>query len=543
MFTNAMTRRAFFARSTMMLGSSAALRSLATAGPEGPRKPNFLVVLADDMGFSDAGCYGGEIQTPNLDRLAAGGLRFTQFYSTGRCWPSRASLLTGFYAQQVNRDGVQGMATAGRGGKGRRPPWAPLLGERLRPLGYRSYHSGKWHLDGQALQNGFDASYILGDHNRYFSPAKHMENDQPLPAVARDSGYYATTAIADHAIRCLQRHAEQHAGRPFFHYLAFTSPHFPLHALQDDIDRYRGKYRQGWDSVRKKRWRRLRRSGIVSCDLSRMDQDVIPGHNLPEADLQARIGPGEIGWAVPWTRLTDAQKRFQATKMAIHAAMIHRMDREIGRVVDQVKAMGAYDNTVILFASDNGASAEQIIRGDGHDTTAAPGSGATFLCLGPGWSTAANTPFRLHKIWVHEGGISSPLIVHWPAGIRDRGALRHDPGHFIDVSPTLLELAGGTWADTHGGETGPPCPGRSLVPAFAPDGAVHHDFLFWSHAGNHAFRVGDWKLVSRDKNEWELYDLRTDRCESHDKAGEQPERVEELSRLWRERAQEYLSAG
>ena len=545
MSTKRMSRRAFFAHTTRVVGAGAAMGGLARAAPPGGRKPNFLLILADDMGFSDAGCYGGEIETPNLNGLAANGLRFTQFYSTGRCWPSRACLMTGFYAQQVNRDGVQGQGldTRGKGGKGKRPPWAPLLPERLRPLGYRSYHSGKWHLDGPALAAGFDASYILGDHNRYFSPKKHSENDKPLPPVERGSGYYATTAMADHAIRCLKGHAEQYAERPFFHYLAFTSPHFPLHALQADIEHYRGKYRIGWDNVRTQRLRRLRRDKIVKCGLSALEQDVIPGHNLPEAELQARIGPGEAGWAVPWDTLTDAQREFQATKMAIHAAMIHRMDREIGRVVDQVKAMGAYENTVILFASDNGASAEQIIRGDGHDPSAAPGSADTFLCLGPGWSTAANTPFRLHKIWVHEGGISSPLVVHWPEGLKDRGGLRRDPGHFIDVPPTLVELAGGTWEDNYGGHAGPPSPGRSLAPAFRGDGSVDHDFLFWSHQGNHALRMGDWKVVSRDNEEWELYNLRTDRSERRDLAQRRPEKVEELSAFWRERAEEYVAAG
>ena len=501
-----------------------------------PARPNILLIVADDMGFSDAGCYGGEIQTPNLDRLAAGGLRFTQFYNTARCWPSRACILTGYYAQQVRRDALP---TLQGGANGQRPPWAQLLPQLLEPLGYRSYHSGKWHVDGKVLAGGFDRSYSLEDHDRYFSPSNHFENDRPLAAVAPASGFYTTTFIASQAIRFLQAHAESQEGHPFFLYLCFTAPHFPLQARPEDIALYRDRYRKGWDSLRQERYGRQRRMGLVNAPLSRLDPATVPSWNLSAEKLREQIGPGEAAQAIPWKKLTAPQREFQAAKMALHAAMIHRMDIEIGRVLAQVRAMGAFENTLVLFLSDNGASAEQIIRGDLHDRTAPPGSGGTFLCLGPGWSSAANTPFRLHKSWVHEGGIATPLIAHWPQGIPARGELRHAPGHLIDLAPTLLELAGGRWPETRAGQPVPPPPGRSLAPTFAGDVTPNRDYLWWYHDGNRALRVGDWKVVCNHKAPWELYDLKKDRSESRNLAARYPDKVRQLDAVWNRVAEEF----
>ncbi len=498
--------------------------------------PNIVIILADDMGFSDAGCYGGEIHTPNLDRLAHDGLRFTQFYNTARCWPSRASILTGYYAQQVRRDALPDV---NGGAGGRRPPWARLLPEFLRPLGYRSYHSGKWHIDGPVLAGGFDRSYCLEDHNRNFNPKQHTLDDRPLPAVKPGSGYYSTTAITQYALDMLTKHQAEHREQPFFLHLAFTAPHFPVQAPAGDIAVYRDRYRAGWDVLRQERYDRLKKMGLVNCPLSKLDPEIIPKWNFSEEELQRQIGPGEVGHAVPWSKLTPEQKQFQPIKMAIHAAMVHRIDIEIGRVVEQLKAMGALENTVIFFLSDNGASAEEIIRGDKHDRTAPPGSAATYLSIGPGWSSAANTPFRLHKSWVHEGGIATPLIVHWPKGISARGELRHDPGHLIDLAPTILELAGGKWPATFHGKPVPPPPGKSLVPAFAKDGSVQRDYLWWYHIGNRAIRVGDWKLVGADRSPWELYDLRSDRSESKNLAAKLPEKVKELDQTWTRHMEEF----
>ena len=500
------------------------------------RPPNILLIVADDLGYSDLGCYGGEIATPNLDALAGSGVRFTQFYNTARCWPSRAAILTGFYAQQVRRDTVPGMPS---GTSGTRPRWAPLLPALLRPLGYRSYHSGKWHVDGRPLQNGFDHSYSLNDHDRYFAPKLHTEDDKPLPPVDPNSGYYATTAIAEHAIRCLKEHASEHRDQPFFEFLAFTSPHFPVQAPAADVAKYRDRYVEGWDTLRQGRWSRMQRFGIGGSTLAPIEREVGPPYAFPE-DL-ARLGANEINRPLPWTDLNPAQRRFQADKMAVHAAMVDRMDREIGRVLEQIRSMGAEQDTLVLFLSDNGASAEMMVRGDGHNPDAECGTGATFLSIGPGWSSLANTPFRRHKTWVHEGGISTPLIVSWPRGIAARGELRHAAGHVVDLMPTLLEVAGGKAPTNWAGLEVPPAPGRSLLPALQSDVASVHDSIWWQHEGNRALRRGDWKLVAAgETNAWELYDLRSDRSETHDIAAKHPERVRELASEWTRQTQSNL---
>lgn len=498
-------------------------------------KPNILIIVADDMGFSDAGCYGGEIETPNLDALAKNGLRFTQFYNTARCWPSRAAILTGYYAQQVRRDTIPGIKS---GSQGVRPGWAKLLPEMLSPLGYRSYHSGKWHVDGKPLQNGFDHSYSLEDHDRHFTPKKHTEDDKPLPPVEAKAGYYSSTAIADHAIKCLKEHAEKHADKPFFEYLAFTAPHFPLQAPPEDIARYKKKYLAGWDAMRDERWKRMQEVKIGGTELAPIERDLGPPYAFPEAIK--KLGPNELNRPVVWKELTAEQREFQANKMAIHVAMVDRMDREIGRVLAQIKAMGATENTLVFFVSDNGASAEMMVRGDGHDPHAECGTGATFLSIGPGWSSMCNTPFRRHKTWVHEGGISTPLIVCWPKGITARGELRHTPGHLIDLVPTILEATGGKRFEKWEGQPVPVPPGKSLVPLFARDGTIQRDSLWWLHEGNRALRVGDWKIVAAGKDSpWELYDLSSDRSETKNLAKEKPEKLKELVAIWTKQFEEY----
>ncbi len=502
----------------------------------GSPKPNVLIILMDDMGYSDLGCYGGEIHTPNLDALAYDGLRFTQFYNTARCWPTRGALLTGYYAQEIRRDTLPGIRS---GGRGVRPPWAPLLSLLLEPLGYRSYHSGKWHIDGMPLANGFDHSYYVQDLNRYFCPKRLYEDDKLLPPVKCGSGYYTTIQIADHAIKYLEQHARNHADEPFFEYVAFNAPHFPLQALQEDIDRYRDRYLCGWEQIRKQRYERQQKMGIVNCRLSAPERDLGPPYDFPQAFKI--LGPGEVKFPLPWDSLTMRQRRFQATKMAIHAAMIDRVDREAGRIVAQIKRMGAFDNTLIFVLSDNGASAEIMVRGDGHDPKALPGSATTYLCLGPGWSTASNTPFRRHKTWVHEGGIATPLIVHWPAKIKAKGELRATPGHVVDLVPTIIEVAGGTLPKVWQGHPRPAPPGVSLVPAFADDVELSRDCLWWLHEGNKAIRVGTWKLVSdRREGTWELYDLSMDRAESNNLIRKYPEKARQLERQWQSHYDEYF---
>ncbi len=506
---------------------------LAVTYVQAAERPNVMVILADDLGYSDPGCYGSEIQTPHLDALAKNGLRFTQFYNTARCWPTRAALLTGYYAQQVRRDALPGVKGGG-GSRNTRPEWANLLPAKLKAAGYRSYHSGKWHIDGKPTECGFDHSYIMRDHSRFFNPQVHFRDDQKLPPIEKGTDFYVSDAIADHAIECLVEHQEDYTERPFFHFVAFTAPHFPLHAPAEDVARYRDRYIRDWEVVRKERSNRQRTMGLLDAPLSAVERQLGPPYHFP--DHLEILGPGEVNRPLPWKELTEEQQRFQADKMSIHAAMVDRMDQQIGRIVEQIRSMNALDDTLILFLSDNGASAEIMVRGDGHHPLAPPGSAESYLCLGPGWSTTCNTPFRRHKTWVHEGGISTPLIAHWPKGITAKNEFRGTVGHVIDIVPTVLEVAGVSAAPNEGG---PKAPGLSLVPAFESPDARLHETLWWLHEGHRAFRQGNMKLVAAKGDSWELYDLAADRSEQHNLASSRPGIVTQLAAEWESMAEEF----
>ena len=495
--------------------------------------PNILVIVLDDMGFSDLGCYGSEIDTPNIDRLAENGVRFTQFYNTARCWPTRTALMTGFYPQQVRSDPPQGPL----------PKGTALIPHYLQSVNYRSYHSGKWHVPGANLpctDGGFHHSYNLTDYDRNFYPRGHFEDDKPLPPVdpEENGGYYTTTFITEKLIGYLREHLRQQPETPFFAYVAYTVPHFPLQAPQEIIDKYRTRYREGWDSLRQKRFDKLTKAKIINTLLSPRDEQVGPPYKFNKPDA---LGPGEVFYPVAWDTLTDVQKEFQAEKMAIHAAMIDCADQEAGRLIEELQKHNAFDNTVIFILSDNGCSAEIMVRGDGHDPKAPPGSGKSYFCLGPGWSTAANTPFRLHKVWTHEGGISTPLIVHWPKGIPEkmRGELRHEPGHVIDLLPTFIDISK---ASMEPNQSGLPLSGKSLLSVIqSGDSQIVQDFmereLYFSHEGNRGIRVGQFKAVSTSKNRqgdgnWRLYDMNTDRAETKNISAQNPDKLRELIEKW-----------
>lgn len=475
--------------------------------PPTKQPPNFILLLADDMGFSDAGCYGGEIATPNLDQLSKEGVRFTQAYNTARCWPTRASLLTGFYAQHVRRDSLPGVED-GSGVKGVRPAWARLLPALLKTAGYSTYHSGKWHVDGSPLDGGFDHSYTLLDQDRFFAPKNHQLDRTRLPDPPK--GYYATTAVADHAIDFLKAHAAQTPKAPFFAYVAFTSPHFPLQAPAADIARYKGRFDEGTEVLREARLKRLWDQG-----------------DLHNAELSEPSAP-----AKPWAELNPEERSAFSARMEIHAAMIDRMDQEIGRILEQIKAMGAAENTVVVFLSDNGASAESLVRGEGNAPGAAPGSAQSYLCLEGQGANLANTPLRYSKKFVHEGGISTPLIVRWPAGLKAKGEVRDQPVHVVDITPTVLKLANVPWPKLAGETPVPAADGVDLVSLLKENKALANRPLWWSHEDNCAFRLGDWKWVATKGKPGELYYLKADRAETRDLAAANMERLQEMEAQW-----------
>ncbi len=503
-----------FRPSLPLLFGAFVLAGSAQAAPSQKQPPNFLILLADDMGFSDAACYGGEISTPNLDQLAKDGVRFTQAYNTSRCWPTRASLLTGYYPQHVQRDSLPGLPETG-GVRGIRPPWASLLPALLKGAGYKSYHSGKWHIDQTPLAGGFEHSYLLEDQDRYFGPKKHSLDGVQLPEVKE--GYYATTTIADRAVDFLKQHAEQTPKAPFLAYVAFTAPHFPLQASPEDIAKYKGRFDEGSDVLREARLKRLSGMGI-----------------LPNAELSEPTAP-----AKNWGDLSTQERVNFTTRMEIHAAMIERMDEEIGRILQQLKAMGAQENTVVLFLSDNGASAESLVRGDGNQPGAPAGSAQSYLCLEGQGANLANTPLRYSKKFVHEGGISTPLIVRWPTGIKGKGELRDRPVHVVDIAPTLMKLANVAWPKTLGETAVPAADGVDIAGVIKENKPLAQRGIWWSHEGNCAFRLGDWKWVGIPGRPSELYYIKADRSETRDLAHANEERVVEMESQWLKMAKRF----
>jgi arylsulfatase A-like enzyme len=508
-----------------------------------PERPNMVFILADDMGHSDPGCYGAEIlETPNIDELAAGGLRFTQFYNTGRCWPTRTSLLSGYYPHQVLSDPMPGVDYNSPAVKPVTQKWLPSL---LKEQGYHCYHSGKWHIVRRVPENiqlshtevGFDRSYHTED-GRHLRPRHLWEDGREIALPVPGEEYEASVAIVDHAIKYLEEHKQNHGEDPFFEYIAFIAPHFPLQALQRDIDRYREKFLMGWDSLRVLRAENRKELGFEVHEVYPLEPERFAPWNLSPEELVAQIDPDETGRAVPWDQLSREQQEFQATKMAIHAAMVTRMDQEIGRYMKALEKLGYLENTIVFFCSDNGASTEIMNRADKHTMGATAGSADTYLCLGPGWSSAANTPFRLHKTWVHEGGIATPLVVHWPAGIRQGNAFRSMPAHIVDIAPTLLELAG---ADPEALSASAEAPGRSLVPFLDRDLVIPRAPLFFHHENKKALRHGDWKITTIEEGgEWELYNLAEDRGETRNLAREEPDKLQELVSLWERQRSEII---
>jgi len=486
------------------------------AAPGQPERPNVVLIMADDMGFSDIGCYGSEIPTPELDRLALEGLRFSQFYNTGRCCPTRASLLTGLYPHQTGL----GHMTKDHG----LPAYRGYLNERcvtiaeaLEPAGYRSYMVGKWHVGSERghwpTDRGFDRFYGSNTSTGHYFGLNEDQHDRRLLLDDREvepgEDWYATDAYTGHALRFIDEH-DAEAG-PFFLYVAYTAPHWPLHAKAEDIARHRGRYDEGWDALRRARFERLRELGLLGEEarLSPRDPEVPAWEEAPDREVLVQL-------------------------MEVYAAMIDCMDRNIGRLIDKLESRGMAENTLVLFLSDNGGCAEGGLDGfRGGEKGATIGSPQSYDSCGIGWSNASNTPFRLHKKWVHEGGIATPLIAWWPQGIARAGEVERQPRHVIDVMATVLDLAGARYPERREGREITPLEGKSLRALFEGEPGAGHEALFFEHEGNRAVREGDWKLVADGiDGGWELYDLAKDRCELEDLAGEEPERVETMAARW-----------
>ena len=505
-------------------------------------RPNIVLIMADDMGYSDLGCYGGEIRTPNIDRLAEGGLRFTHFYNNALCMPTRASLLTGLYPGQVGqRDTASQLCDTTN----------VTLAEVLRDAGYRTLMSGKWHNGHRPhelpVSRGFDRYWgLLSGCSNYFNPGlkrpgepepahKFPDNTRPWgdqdtvihPFTPDAPNFYTTDAFTNHAVELLDQYGRDE--RPFFLYLAHCAPHFPMQAWPEDIEKYRGAYRTGWDEIRRKRYQRMLELGVVE-----------PHWGLSAADLR-----------VPVWRDAEDQDYWDLT-MAVYAAMIDRMDQGIGRVLDKLREIGEEENTLVLFLSDNGGCAECI-----HNTPdVPPGPVDSYHTVDASWANVSNTPFRLFKRFDHEGGIATPLVARWPRVIREGGRLTPAVGHIIDFMPTFVELAQATYPQRFNDHDVLPMEGRSLAPVLRGESAGEPRTLFWSVVGAEAVRDGKWKLVRQGPESarvgmrtppgheaWELYDMEADRCELYNLAGEQPDRVEELERRFDEWAARCCDAG
>lgn len=528
-----------------------------------PSRPNIIVIMSDDMGYPDIGCYGGEIETPVLDGLANGGLRFTQFYNTARCCPTRASLLTGLYPHQAGIGHM--MEDSGFDGyRGDLNRQCRTLAEVVKPAGYATFATGKWHVTKHVkpngdksnwpLQRGFDRFYgTIHGAGSFYDP-NSLTRDNAMISPYNDpeykpKTYYYTDAISDQMSRFILEHHDKSPDQPFLGYVTYTAAHWPMHALPEDIAKYSGRFDAGYAAIRKARLERMKALGVVS----------------PETVLSPQ--------AEDWDKVDH--REWELRCMEVYAAMIDRMDRGIGQIVETLKRTNRFDNTLILFMQDNGGCAETLgrtakagreRRGDKPEAAMTsdelqfdmipkksrdgwpvlqgpgvmPGPADTYIAYGRGWANVSNTPFREYKHWVHEGGISTPLIVHWPAGVKRHGDLEHQPGHLIDVMATCVDVSGATYPREVDGSKITPLEGRSLVPAFRGD-TIQRDAIYWEHEGNRAVRQGDWKLVAKGaKGSWELYDIRNDRIEMHDLAKLHPDRVEALAKLWQAYAERAM---
>lgn len=503
----------------------------STSGAPADERPNIVVIMADDMGYSDIGCYGGEIETPNLDRLASRGLRFTQFYNTGRCCPTRASLLTGLYPHQA---GIGHMVYSDKG-----PGYRPYLNDNcvtiaevLGDAGYRTMMAGKWHVGHKPGQwpsdRGFQHFYGIHIHvDSYFKvlggcPIYHNDKlvipptANPKNELHPDQEWYTTDVFTDWSLKFLGEAADDE--RPFFLYTAYNAPHWPLEAPDDVVAKYEDRYADGWDELRKTKLARMKEMGMV--------------------DLMTELSPSGCP---EWESLSKDDRAELEFRRQIYAAQVDRMDQNIGRIVDKLEQIGKLDNTLLMFLSDNGCCAEGGMFGyqwnkNRQDNFAKwRNQSGRSSSMGEAWSNASNAPFRMHKRWVHEGGIATPLIVHWPKIIDRGGLMVRQPAHVVDILATCADVAKATYPTNREGNTIKHSPGSSLQGSFKTPDVVRKRTLYWEHETHAAIRRGDWKLVTlnaTDRNAWELYDLSKLRTETNDVASRHPQLVDELVDDW-----------
>lgn len=476
-------------------------------------RPNIILIMVDDMGWSDIGCYGGEVQTPNLDRLAGEGMRFTQFYNNAKCTTTRASIVTGLWPRRTGALLKTNMVT---------------LGEVMQDAGYATALSGKWHLGHSETTHpynrGFQEFYgLLDGCCNFFNPAQpdpdykggktrlFERNDQGVTSFPSD--YYSTDAFTDHAIATITQFVKEDPNRPFFHHITYTAPHYPLHAKPEDIAKYKGTFMMGWDKMREQRYARQVEMGLI-------DPKRYP---LSQGDSRS------YAWET-------ADQEFEDNRMAVYAAMVDSVDQNIGRLLQALEKLKVDDNTLLCFLSDNGGCAEEPGGRDPNKRNAGPGD--DYVAVGPAWGWAQNTPFKRYKQWLHEGGSNTPMIAWWPKQI-EANTINEQPGHIIDFMATFIDMADAKYPETYNGQEILPLEGKSMLPIFRGKQRQGHDFYAWEWTGNRAYRVGEMKAVwDKLVKQWELYDLSIDRTENVNLASARPETTQRLAKAWMKWAQE-----
>jgi arylsulfatase A-like enzyme len=480
--------------------------SVGNSSHAADQRPNVVLVMVDDLGFSDFGCYGSEIATPNIDALAEQGMRFSQFYNTAKCHSSRVSLLTGQYCNQA------GNAKLNR---------AVTIAEVMQKAGYFTAMAGKWHLNSEPTNRGFKrywghlsgaTNFFTGDNSfRYNGKPWNDFQNYPVLRQRREakqgpSQFYTTDANVDFAIQFIDEALE--TKQPFFQYVAFNAPHYPLQAPKEDVMKYKGRYDSGWDALRAARYKKQQKIGLL------------------EATTKLSERPSYIP---AWDKLTAEEKKWESSRMSVFAAMVDRVDQNMGRLIQHLKERNVYENTLIMICSDNGACPFERTRGKNLD----PWDPESYWCYDVGWAHAGNTPFRWYKQNQHEGGISSPMIAHWPQGLSaQKGSVTHQPGHLVDFMATCLEVGNAKYPQEHDGHEVGTLQGKSLVPIFQGKQRDGHEFLYFQFSNNRAIRKGDWKLVSARGGKWELYNIAKDRSELNDLSQQHPKMVADMSALW-----------